>query len=129
MFKMGFPYAFWVFKTQVMAKRKARSQSANLIFDQQKLGIALIYLCAWGVTHIIGKLSMKLATLLQNSPQLEVCTQNYEPPKLRECQFQEFQDSNLGVPRKNDIWVRTSWLSIENIIRGKVVASPKSGPW
>jgi hypothetical protein len=25
--------------------------------------------------------------------------------------------------------VRTSWLSIENIIRGKVVASPKSGPW
>ncbi len=32
------------------------------------------------------------------------------------------------VPRQNDIWVLVPWLGIKNIIRGKVVASLKSGP-
>jgi len=36
----------------------------------------------------------------------------------------------LGSPgTKKAIWMWVSWRSIENIIRGKVVASPKSGPW
>jgi hypothetical protein len=34
-----------------------------------------------------------------------------------------------GLPRQNDIWVMVLWPSIECTIRGKVVASPKSGPW
>jgi hypothetical protein len=87
MFKMGSHDAFWVLKTQVMAKRKARSQSANLILNHQKLGIALIYLCAWGVTHIVGKFSMKAEVLFHTSAQLEVCTQSYGPPKLQKSQF------------------------------------------
>jgi hypothetical protein len=41
----------------------------------------------------------------------------------------EFQDSNLGVLGQNDIWVLAPWLGTKNIIRGKVVASPKSGSW
>ncbi len=35
----------------------------------------------------------------------------------------------MGVVGQNDIWVMASWPSIKNIIRGKVVACPKSGPW
>jgi hypothetical protein len=35
----------------------------------------------------------------------------------------------LGVSGQNDIWVLVLWLDTEYTIRGKVVASPKSGPW
>jgi hypothetical protein len=42
--------------------------------------------------------------------------------------------ANFGIPTlesqdKNDIWVLVPWPSIEYTIRGKVVASPKFGPW
>jgi hypothetical protein len=43
--------------------------------------------------------------------------------------FGNFGTPKLGVPRQNDIWVQALWLGIDNIIMGKVVASPKSGPW
>jgi len=51
------------------------------------------------------------------------------PPKLQESQLWEFRDSHLGVPRKNDIWVMLTWLGTKYIIRGKVVAPPKSESW
>jgi hypothetical protein len=35
----------------------------------------------------------------------------------------------LGVLGQNDIWVLAPWPCIVNTIRGKVVASPKSGLW
>jgi hypothetical protein len=47
-----------------MAKRRAESQTANLISDQKKSGIDLIYLSANGVQHIVGKLSTRATTLL-----------------------------------------------------------------
>jgi hypothetical protein len=65
-----------------MAQRRAKSQSANLIPNHQKSGIALIYLHASGVPHIVGKFSTRDTTLLQISPQLEVLKKNYGPPKL-----------------------------------------------
>jgi hypothetical protein len=34
-----------------------------------------------------------------------------------------------GVPKQNAIWMWASWRGIESTIRGKVVASPKSGLW
>ncbi len=43
--------------------------------------------------------------------------------------FENFETPNLGVPGQNDIWMLASWLSTKNIIKGKVVASPKSGSW
>jgi hypothetical protein len=46
--------------------------------------------------HAMEKISMEATTFLQTSPQLEVSTQNYGPPKLRESQFKEFKDSQLG---------------------------------
>jgi hypothetical protein len=33
-----------------------------------------------------------------------------------------------GLPRQKTIWMWALWLAIEYTIRGKVVASPKSGP-
>jgi hypothetical protein len=35
----------------------------------------------------------------------------------------------VGASKQNDIWVLALWPSIENTIRGKVMASPKSRPW
>jgi hypothetical protein len=40
-----------------------------------------------------------------------------------------FGTTNLEVPGQNDIWMQAPWLGIENTIRGKVVASPRSRPW
>jgi hypothetical protein len=47
----------------------------------------------------------------------------------RESQLWEFQDSHLGVPGQKIIWMLVLWPAIEYTIRGKVVASPKFGPW
>jgi hypothetical protein len=79
------------------------------------------------VLHIVGKLSTRVTTFLEISLQYKVCTKSYGPPKLQESQFREFQDS--GVLGQNDIWVLALRPKIENTIRGKVVASFKSGRW
>jgi hypothetical protein len=50
-------------------------------------------------------------------------------PKSRKTQLWEFQDSHLGVPGQNAIWMWASWRGTKYTIRGKVVASPKSGLW
>jgi hypothetical protein len=112
-----------------MAKRKTGSQIANLTPDHWKSEIALISLHTGGMLHTVGKFLKRVTTFLQTSLQSKVCTQIYEPPKLWEFQFWKFRDSHLGVSGQNDIWMLVSWPSIENTIRGKVVASPKSGPW
>jgi hypothetical protein len=47
----------------------------------------------------------------------------------QESHMWELWDSHLGIPRQNTIWMWASWRGIEYTIRGKVVASPKFGPW
>jgi hypothetical protein len=41
----------------------------------------------------------------------------------------QFRDSNFGVSGKRAIWMSPRRSVVENTIWGKVVASPKSGPW
>jgi hypothetical protein len=77
---------------------KEGSKIVNSILDDQKLGISLIFLRASGVPHTVGKISMRDTTLLETSPQSEVCTQSYELPKSWKYKFKEFWDSNLGCP-------------------------------
>jgi hypothetical protein len=89
----------------------------------------LVSLRVGGGLDTVEKILTKAITLLQKKIQLEVCKRSYGPPKLRGSQFQEFQDSNLGVLGQNDIWVLAMWSGTENTIKGKVVASPKSRPW
>jgi hypothetical protein len=50
-----------------MAKSKAGSQSVNLTPDHEKSGIALIYLCAYDMLHIIGKFLIKATNVLETS--------------------------------------------------------------
>jgi hypothetical protein len=81
------------------------------------------------VSHTFGKLSMNITIFLQTSTQLEVYTRSYRSPKLWKSQFREFQDSQLGSPRTKWHLHLGMWQGIENIIRGEVVASPKSRSW
>ncbi len=64
---------------------------------------------------------------MSTSFQLEVYTQSYGHPKLRETQFWEFQDFHLGVLRQNDIWVWVPWPHIENTIRERWWLPPSLG--
>jgi methylmalonyl-CoA mutase cobalamin-binding subunit len=50
-----------------MAKRRVRSQIANLTPDQKKSGIDKIYLAADNVRHIVEKLLMRATTLLETA--------------------------------------------------------------
>jgi len=96
-----------------MAERKAGSQSANLTLDHYKSRISLIYLRVGGVPHIVRKLWMRITTLLYTSLQLKMWRKRYGPPKSRDSQFQEFQDSQLGSP-----W--TNWhLDVAHVINHK----------
>jgi hypothetical protein len=88
-----------------MAKRRAESQIANLTPDHKKSKINPISLRASGVQHIIGKLSTRATTFLETSSQSEVCTQSCGVPKSQESQLWQFQDSHLGVPGQNVIWM------------------------
>ncbi len=110
-----------------MAKKLNKNQIANLTHVHKKLGIALISLRAGSMSHMLGKISRRATTFLQTSLQSEVYTQNYEPPKLRESQFREFWNSNLGIQGQNDIWVLALWPSTKNTIRGKVMVSLSPG--
>ncbi len=110
-----------------MAKRKVESQIVNLTPDHYKSRIAPISFHAGGMSHTVEKLSTKATPFLQTSSQSEVCKQSYEPPKSRESQLREFWDSDLRVPRQNDIWVLVPWLGTKYTIRGKVVASLSLG--
>jgi len=83
----------WTFQTQVMAKRRARSQIASLTPDQKKSGINSIYLAANDVSHTFGKLSTRATTLLHTSLQL----QSYGARKSQECSLTRFWNSHAGV--------------------------------
>ncbi len=87
----------WTSQTQVMAKRKAKSQTASLAPDQKKSGIDPIYLATDDVWHTIGKLSRRATTLLQTAPRSEVCSQSYGAPKLQESWLARFRDSHAGI--------------------------------
>jgi len=112
-----------------MAKRKTRSQIDNWTLNHEKSRIDLISLRAGGVRHTIEKFLTRVITLLQTSSQLEVCTQSYGAPKSQESQLWEFRDSQMGVLGQNAIWMWASWRGTKYTIRGKVMASPKFGPW
>jgi len=76
----------------------------------------------WGSLYTVGKLLRRAIRLLQTSSQSKVWAGSYEFPKSRESKPGQFRDSQ-------GIWMRVSWSNAKNTIWGKVVASPKSGPW
>jgi len=115
MFKMDSHDPFGHFKHKLWPKERSR--------------ITLISFPAGGVQHTVGKLSTWLQLYFRAHLNRRFARKVMRPPKLRDSQLWEFQDFHLGVPRQNDIWVLVPWPSTKYIIRGKVVASPKFGPW
>jgi hypothetical protein len=104
---------------------------SNWQFDSRPLKVKNhhnFFACKWCATYHWKALneSYKFALDLISIGGLHTC---YGPSKLWESQLWEFRDSHLGVLGQNDIWVLIPWPSKENIVRGKVVASPKFGLW
>jgi len=112
-----------------MAKRRVRSQIANLTPNQKKSRINRIYLAtdnvrhtvADNVRHAIGKILTRATTLFQTAPRFEVCLQSYGAPKLWESRLARFRDSHLGVPRKK------SHLDVGPMERCRVYYKGKGG--
>jgi hypothetical protein len=114
-----FAWPIWTPKTQVMAKRRVGSRIGNLTPDRKKSRIISISLRIGGMPHIVGKLSTRATTLFWTSSQLKVYRESYGPPKLRESQVWEFQDSHLGVSKQNVICMMVPWPTTKYTIRGR----------
>jgi len=108
-----------------------KGRESNCQFDCRPLKVKNcpdFLVCSCRATYHWKNLD-EATTLLQTSSQSKVYTQSYGPSKSWKSQLWEFQDSHLGVLGQNDIWVLVLWPGTKYIIRGKVVASPKSRPW
>jgi len=110
-------------------QKKSLESNWQFNFRPLKVGNRPNSLRVGGMRHTVGKLLTRNTTLLKTSLQSKVCTQSYGAPKLWESQLWEFQDSHLGISGQNAIWMWASWWGTKYIIRGKVVASFKFGPW
>jgi hypothetical protein len=122
-------WPIWTSSTQVMAKRKVRSQTGNLTPDHGKSGINTIPLRAGGVWHVVGKLSTRDTTLVETSSPSKVCTRSYSPTKLQDSHPWRFRDSRLGVPRQKAIWMPLPQSGTKYTIWGKVMTSLESRSW
>jgi hypothetical protein len=100
----GLAWPIWTSETQLMAKRKVRSQTGSLTPDHEKSGVNPIPLHASGLQHTVGKLLRRATTSLETSSRSEVYKRSYHRAKSREVQPWRFQDSHLGVPgQKNHL--------------------------
>jgi hypothetical protein len=115
MFKMGLRDSFGHLKYKLWSKERSGAR-----IDPNSLR-------ANNMRHTIGKHSTRVTTLFQTSLQSKVYTRSYVPLELQKSQLWEFRDSHLGVLGQNAIWMWPLGRAAENIIRGKVVASPSLG--
>jgi len=104
-----------------MAKRRAKSQIANLTPDQKKSRIDLIYLVTRGVWHTVRKLLTRATTLLWTTSQSKVCSQSYGAPKLREFHLARFHDFHSEVPGEK------SHLDVSSVASHKVYYKGEGG--
>jgi hypothetical protein len=88
----GLAWAIWTFAAQVMAKRKAGSQTGSLIPDHQKSRIDPMPMRAGGMWHTVGKLLTRATSLLEISSQSEVWAKSYDSVKWREPKLGQFRD-------------------------------------
>jgi hypothetical protein len=125
---MGLHHPFGHLKHKLWPKKGPRVKLTIWLPTTKSQKIDPIFLRTSGVRHTVKIFSTRVTTLLQTSSPSEVCTWSYGLPKLQESQPWQFRDSHLGVPRQKAIWMWAPWAATEYIIRGKVVASPKSRP-
>jgi hypothetical protein len=83
-----------------MTKRRVGSQIGSLTFDHYKSGIALIYLCARGVPHIVGKKALKEGyNFSLDLTSIEGLHQTLWASKVVKVPI-------LEILEQNDIWVK-----------------------
>ncbi len=102
----GFAWPIWVIKTQVMAKRRARSQFDSRPLKVKNRPVFLTY--RWHATYHWKdldkgyKFSSNL-TLIRGF-HTKLCAS-----KIIGVPILGFRDSHLGVLKQNDIWVLALW--------------------
>jgi hypothetical protein len=87
----------WTFVTQVMGKRRARSQTAK------KSGINLFPTSELKVRYVVEKILTRATSLVQTSLRSDVAVESYELPKSRDSNRDSFgtiSGLQLGVPGK-----------------------------
>jgi len=114
-----------------MAKRRVGNQTGSLTPDPKKSGIDPIYLAIGGMPHTIEKLSMRATTLLQTASRFECLLAKLWGSKVAGVPFGAISGLPLGSPgREKPFGCRLCGQpATKYTIRGKVVASPKSGLW
>jgi hypothetical protein len=126
----GLSLAIWTSKTQVMAKRKAKSQTGRQ-FDSRPLKVGNwpdFFTCRRCATYQWKALD-KGYNFVSDLITIRGFHAKFTPPKLRKSQLWEFRYSHLGVLGQKVIWMWPPWRGTKYTIKGKVVASPKSGSW
>jgi len=110
-------------------QKKGRESSCQFDSRPEKVENDLVYLIVDDVPHTVGKLSMRATT----------CFRQHLNPRstrtfmgLQSCESPGW--NNFGTPTRESwerkaIWMWALWRGVEYTIRGKVVASLKSGPW
>jgi hypothetical protein len=83
----------------------------------------------WKDLYIIGKLLKRRCLKWVHMNHLDTWVTNYGQKKGWQSQLWEFWNSHLGILGKNVICMWVSWKGTKYTIRGKVMASPKFGPW
>jgi hypothetical protein len=112
-----------------MTKRKVGGQSANLTLNHWKSIIVLIYLCASEITHIVEKISTKVTTLFSTSSRSKFAQKIMDVQNHWNLNFGNFKILNLGDLRQNDISMQPLWPGTKNIVKRKLMVSPKSWSW
>ncbi len=122
-------HCIWVFKTQVMAKRRAKNQLPIWLPTTKSQESPWFNYVQVACDILLESFGQELQLCFRphfnrRSAQKIMGFHNHKSPN-----FENFRTPNLGVPGQNDIWVQAPWPSIKNTIRGKVVVSSKSELW
>jgi hypothetical protein len=111
-----------------MVKRRAKSQIGSLT-PTTKSQESTWFPCVQVACNIQLKSSQRGLQLCLDLTSIGGMHAKLWASKLWESQLWQFRNSHLGVLGQNAIWMWASWRGTEYTMRGKVVASPKSGPW
>jgi hypothetical protein len=123
----GLAWPIWTSTTQVMAKRKAGSQTGSLIPNHGKSGINPIPLCVGGVWHAVGKLLTRGYNFGLDFIPIEGLHKKLWSRKVAGLPTLAILGLPNGSPgTKKTIRMPLMWGGVEYIIWGKVVASPNS---
>jgi hypothetical protein len=125
---MGSHDPFGHLKHKLWSKERLRVKLANWL-PTTKSQESTQFCCVQVACDIPLESSRRGLQLCFRSHYNQKSTREIMGPKVARDPIVGFRDSHLGVPGQNAIWMWPPWRDAKNIIRGKLVASPKSGPW